>query len=701
MIKYQKDTSNIVTLTLDMENTRHNIINHEIGRSFLPVLAHLKRELKKGELEGVILTSSKNSFLIGGDLEYLSQAKEAKAVFSFVEKLKEVFRIIETLGVPFVAAINGTALGNGFELALATHYRIAIDKPDTIIGLPEVTLGMMPGGGGLVRLVWMLGIEKATPLLTEGKTLNAKEALAHGLIDELVSDRRDLVKRAKEWILNNRDIQQPWDRKGAKINGKGSKHPSVQRFLGLEATRISARTHRNFPAPLAILDTISEVGLLDFKSASRIESRYFTDLILGQVCKNLTSTFWFDFNTIKSGSSRPKGFGKFRPKRIGIIGSGLMGSGIGFISTLAGLEVVLKDVSIVIAERGKGIIEDLLNKHLIAGKIEEGDLQAALDRIITTESVKDFKDCDLVIEAVYENRQLKNQVTKETEKYIDNYCVFASNTSTIPISSLAKASVNPQNFVGLHFFAPVEKRNLVEIIKAENTSDETIARAFDFVKLIKKTPIVVGDQRGFYITRIAGAYIMEGMAILSEGQKASRIEHAGKQAGMKRGPLEMADDFGLNLIQDIFREMANDLGDDYTPLPGYNLLEKMVNEWERLGKHKKAGFYDYDALGTKTLWPDLTNLIEGDEVQLETKEIEDRLMFIQVIETIRCMEEGVVRTTADANVGSVLGWGFAAHKGGTLQFIQDYGKEKFLDRAKELENKYGNRFELNNPLNIF
>ncbi len=694
MIHYKKSTSNIVTLSLDMENRKSNIINHEIGRAFIPVLNHLKKEKAKDALAGVIITSSKRTFLTGGDLDYLYATNDADAIFSFVEKQKTIFRVLETLGVPIVAAINGAALGSGYELALAAHHRIALEHPKTYIGLPEATLGILPGGGGVIKLTWLLGLEKAFPLLAEGKRLLPKQALEAGLIDDIAETKEELMEKARLWIEENPDATQPWDKPNGRIHNGTPKHPKVAQMVAVATASLLKKTRGNYPAPQAILNTMVEGAIVDFESALRIESRYFTQLLLGKVSRNMTKAFWYDLNSIKAGKSRPKGFGKFRPQKIGIIGAGMMGSGIAYVSAMSGLEVVLKDVSTPIAERGKAYSEKLLTKQVAKGKISEADKALILKRILPTEQAADFEGCDLVIEAVFENRSLKARVTKEAEQHLDQEAIFASNTSTLPITGLAKESTNPDNYIGLHFFSPVEKMALVEIIVGEKTSKETLARAFDFVKKIRKTPIVVNDSRGFYTSRVFGTYVMEGMALLKEGHLPNMIEQAGLQAGMPMGPLALIDEVSLSLINDIQTQEKK----AYEAHPGLKVVQKMVKEFKRPGKSKGAGFYEYPKGGKKYLWPDLVAHFQGVGSEGDFEEMKERLMIIQSLESVRCYFEKVVVNVADVNIGSIYGWGFAPFKGGTLQYINDFGLSAFVNKADKLAKSYGKRFTVPDKL---
>lgn len=690
MIRYAKNNRQIVTLTLDMSQRPVNLINHEIGQAFLPVLEQLAAEKAKGQLHGVIITSAKKTFLTGGDLDYLFEAPDAETVFGYAERIKKIFRQIESLGVPVAAALNGTALGSGLELALSCHYRIACENPHAKFGFPEVTLGIMPGSGGVVRLLWLLGLEKAYPILAEGKRYSAKEALALGLLHDVAPDEEQMLEVAETWLLENAGARQPWDSNG-RIPGGGLENPRTAQWVAGANAATLQKTRGHYPAVQAILNTLAEGSLLGFDAATRIESRYFASLVRGQVARNMTKAFWYDLNAINEGAQRPKGFGRFKARSVGIIGSGMMGSGIAYAAACAGIQVVLKDVSRNIAEIGKEYSVKLLAKRVAKGEISDAERAQILDLIHTTDKAEDFSACDLIIEAVFENREIKNKVTKEAEPYLHRETFFASNTSTLPITGLAEASLRPEKFIGLHFFSPVEKMNLVEIICGQKTDDETRARAIDFVQQIRKTPIVVNDSRGFYTSRVFGTYVLEGIAMLLEGQSPAYIEQAGLQTGMPVSPLALTDEVSLSLVLDIQNQARKDLGEAYVPHPALPALEKMVLELDRKGKAKGAGFYEYPANGKKYLWPELSAHFPPSP-PLPFSDLTDRLMFVQVLETLRCVKEGVLQDEAAANVGSIFGWGFAPFTGGTLQFVQHYGEADFKARCAALSNLYGERF---------
>ncbi|MDB5281003.1 MAG: 3-hydroxyacyl-CoA dehydrogenase [Bacteroidota bacterium] len=692
-INYNKDEQGIVTLTIDTQGKSANVINLAFGVSFRENLERLKAE--KDSIRGIIIASAKETFMAGADIDEMFKETDPKYFFDRGQELKAGLRYIETQGKPVVAAINGTALGGGFELCLAAHRRIAIDNPKTQIGLPEVTLGLLPGGGGVTRMVRMLGLQPALQYLTEGKKVDPKQALSDGLIHELATDKADLMAKAKAWILANNTAIQPWDDRSYKMPGGTPTTPKVASVLPVGPAMLAKKTYNNYPAPLAIMCVAVEGAMVDFDTATRIESRYFTHLATGKVSKNMIKVFWTQLNAINSGNSRPKLAVKGEFKKVGVLGAGMMGSGIAYCAAISGMQVVLKDVSQESADKGKAYSENLLKKRVSKGKMTKEKADEVLNRIKATPNADDLKGCDLIIEAVFEKRELKAEVTKEAEERIADTAIFASNTSTLPITGLAEKSMRPKNFIGLHFFSPVDKMPLVEIIVGKETSDETLAKAFDFVKAIKKTPIVVNDSRGFYTSRVFATYVTEGIAMLGEGNNARSIEAAGLQAGMPVGPLAVTDEVSLSLMTHIRKQTIEDMkaeGKTIPDHPAYAVTEKMVNDLKRAGKAAGAGFYEYPKDGGKKhLWSGLKEAFP-EKTQLEEKEMIDRMMFIQALETVRCLDEGVLRNIPDANIGSIFGWGFAPFKGGTLQYINDYGFKEFIARARELNSKYGARF---------
>ncbi|HFQ94591.1 MAG TPA: 3-hydroxyacyl-CoA dehydrogenase [Anaerolineae bacterium] len=690
-INYQKDEQNIVTLTLDVPGRSANVINAEFGAAFAAALERLAAE---DELAGVIITSGKKMFMAGADLEDTDLFADAQKVFEMGEALKAGFRRLETLGVPVVAALNGTALGGGYELALACHHRIALDDPKIKIGFPEVTLGLIPGGGGIIRLTRLLGLQASFPYLMEGKQLKPQAAKAAGLIDDLAADREEMMAKARAWILAHPQAKQPWDEPGYRMPGGDGRHPKMVQMLSIAPAMLRKRTYGNYPAPEAIMDTAVKGSLVDFETATRIESRAFAAIATGSVARNMINAFWFQLNEINAGGSRPD-LPPTETRKVGVLGAGMMGHGIAYVTAWAGMDVVLKDVTREKAEAGKAQVAALIDKRVSRGRMTAAQKEEILGRIQTTGSAADLAGCDLVIEAVFEDRELKGRVTEETEAVLGETAVFASNTSTLPITGLAERSKRPSHFIGLHFFSPVHKMKLVEIIVGAQTSDETLAKAFDYVQKIRKTPIVVNDSRGFYTSRVFGTYVNEGMALLGEGQHPHAIEMAGLQAGMPVGPLAVSDEVSLSLMRHIREQTKKDLaaeGQELPDHPAYRVLDVMLAE-NRLGKAHGAGFYEYPEGGQKFLWPGLRERfgLNGRD-KLSQAEMIERMMFIQAIETARCYEEGVLRSVADANIGSIFGWGFAPFKGGTLQYINDYGLPAFVARSQELAERYGERF---------
>ncbi|WP_339505101.1 3-hydroxyacyl-CoA dehydrogenase NAD-binding domain-containing protein [Pseudomonas sp. RL_105y_Pfl2_101] len=694
-IRYEIGQDRIVVLTLDLPGQSANTMNAVYREAMAACVARLQAE--KDSIAGVIITSAKHTFFAGGDLNELVKVgkPEAKAFYDRVLLLKAQLRALETLGKPVVAAINGAALGGGWEICLACHHRVALDLPEVTLGLPEVTLGLLPGGGGVVRMVRLLGLEKALPYLLEGKKVNPQQALLVGLVDELAKDRDELLARSRAWILANPSVIQPWDAKGYRLPGGTPSDPNVAQMLAIAPSILRNKTQGCLPAPEKILCAAVEGAQVDFDTAHLIETRYFTELTTGQVAKNLIGTFWFQLNEIKAGGSRPQGFAPFLTKKVGVLGVGMMGAGIAYVSAMAGIAVVLKDVDLAVAEKGKARLAMLLDKKVARSQLTAEQREAALARIHTTDSNADLAGCDLIIEAVFEDRALKVSVSAAAQAVVGDDAVIASNTSTLPITGLAMAVPDPTKFIGLHFFSPVEKMPLVEIIRGARTSDATLARGFDFVLQINKTPIVVNDSRGFFTSRVFGTFTNEGIAMLGEGVSAPMIETEARKAGMPVGPLAIADEVSLSLMSHIRQQTTKDLrAEGKTPIehPAFAVIDLLLNEYKRPGKAAGAGFYEYPANGQKYLWPPLKSRFEKADGQISPQDIRDRLLFIQALETVRCVEEGVLTSTADANIGSIFGIGFAAWTGGALQFINQYGLLDFVGRAQYLAEQYGERF---------
>jgi 3-hydroxyacyl-CoA dehydrogenase/enoyl-CoA hydratase/3-hydroxybutyryl-CoA epimerase len=705
-IQWDKDADGIVTLTLDDPTGSANVMNEHYSESMHNAVERLVAE--KDSITGVVITSAKKTFFAGGDLKSMIKLgpENAGEAFDTVEGVKRDLRTLETLGKPVVAAINGAALGGGLEIALACHHRIAADVKGLVVGLPEVTLGLLPGGGGVTRTVRMFGIQNAfMNILSQGTRFKADKAKETGLVDELVGSVDELVPSAKAWIKEAKDnpdvYTQPWDKKGYKMPGGTPSSPALAGILpSFPALLKKQLKGAPMPAPRAILDAAVEGAQVDFETASRIESRYFTQLVTGQVAKNMIQAFFLDLQHINGGGSRPDGIESVTINKIGVLGAGMMGAGIAYVSAKAGYEVVLKDVSIEAAQKGKGYAEKLEAKALQRGKTTEEKSKALLDRITPAADPADLKGVDFVVEAVFENQDLKHKVFQEIEDIVEPNALLGSNTSTLPITGLATGVKRQEDFIGIHFFSPVDKMPLVEIIKGEKTSDEALARVFDYTLAIGKTPIVVNDSRGFFTSRVIGTFVNEALAMLGEGVEPASIEHAGSQAGYPAPPLQLSDELNLELMHKIAaasRKGVEDAGGSYEPHPAEAVVEKMI-ELERPSRLKGAGFYEYVDGKRTRLWPGLRETFKSGSAELPLQDMIDRMLFAEALETQKCLDEGVLTSTADANIGSIMGIGFPPYTGGSAQFIVGYsgalgtGKEAFVARAKELAAKYGDRF---------
>jgi len=723
MIDCKVDADGIATVTWDMPGRTMNVLNQD---SLSAYGATVERVLKDPAVKGVILTSGKADFIAGADLEMLLAADVSDAAQTMEEfsRLQKMFRAMETGGKPFVAAINGTALGGGFEICLACHYRIAAANPKAKVGQPEVKIGLLPGGGGTQRIPRLIGVMNAAPVLLEGKDLPVETAKGMGLIHEIVP-AGELLARAKAWLMapagekvvptfaakgspaiDARAVQ-PWDRPGFKVPGFPGglvwSPAGVQTFIGGNAM-IAGKTWGVYPAPKAIMSCVYEGLQLPFDSALRVETRYFVSLLRDPVAKSMIRTLFFGLQDANKLTRRPKGVAKQEYKRIGIVGAGLMGAGIATVSVQAGLEVVLVDRDQAAADKGKAHIAAELDKLVWRGRMAKDKRDATLARVTATPDYAAFAGCDLVIEAVFENREVKAEVTKRTEAALAPGAIFASNTSTLPITGLAEASARPANFIGLHFFSPVEKMPLVEIIVGRKTSPETLARSLDFVQKIRKTPIVVNDSRGFFTSRVCGAYIGEGHRLLKEGVPAAMIENCARMAGMPVGPLALNDEVAIDLswkIMDQTRRDAEAAGQKYEGSGTEDMLELMVKKLERFGRKNGKGFYDYPADGKKRLWPDLArhfpvdrDLALGEGLAKREKELEvrKRLLYVQAVDTARCLEANVLTDPQDGDVGSILGLGFAPQTGGAISLIDQVGVAQFVAECDSLAQKYGTQF---------
>ncbi|MDH1069754.1 3-hydroxyacyl-CoA dehydrogenase NAD-binding domain-containing protein [Acinetobacter johnsonii] len=692
-IQYLKNDDGIIILTLDSPNQSANTMNADFRVALENIVSKLKSETS---ITGIIFRSAKKTFFAGGDLDELIQARleDATPFFEMIQKMKAEFRYIETLGVPVVAALNGTALGGGWEIALGCHARIALNDPKTKFGLPEVTLGLLPGGGGIVRMVRLLGLQNAFPFLMEGKQFGVDKAKSLGLIQDIAETAEELMDKAIAWVKEHPKSQQPFDVKGYKIPGGDPKTPAVAQMLAIAPAMLRDKTKGCYPAPEAIMAAAVEGAQVDVDTALTIESRYFTYLATGQVSKNMIGTFWHGLNAIKAGASRPKDVAKWQASKVGVLGAGMMGAGIAYSTAIKGVPVVLKDVSVENAEKGKAYSQKLLDKKVSQGRMTAEKRDQVLSLITATASVEDLKGCDLIIEAVFENQELKAKVTQEAEAFLVEGGVMASNTSTLPITGLANASKDQANFIGLHFFSPVDKMQLVEIIKGKNTSAETLAKAYDYVQQIGKIPIVVNDSRGFFTSRVFGTFVQEGLRLLHEGVHPARIEMAALKAGMPVGPLAIQDEVALTLSEHVANETRKALQAEGKDLPrsgADDVIQTMIHTFDRKGKAAGAGFYDYPEGGKKHLWEGLNHWKQ--DVDISEQEMIDRFLFVQSLDTLRCYEENVLESVIDANIGSIFGIGFAPWTGGAIQFLNQYGLDQAVQRANELEAKYGERFK--------
>ena len=675
-IRYELGADGIATITHDAPGAPVNTMTVQWQADLAAVVERV--EADKERIKGVLVTSAKKTFFAGAQLDSVLTMTEADApaAFAAIEAMKRSFRRLETLGRPVVALLNGAALGGGWELALAAHARFALDERGerTVrFGTPEVSLGLIPGATGITKTVRLLGLMAAQPLLMEGKLFGPREALELGLVDGIGSTMDDLREMALAWIAEHPQAQQPWDRKDYRMPGGTPASPKIAMGLTVAPAMLAAKSRGLYPAAQAILEAMVEGALVDYDTATRIESRKLAKIMTGQTARNMIQAFFYDLNAIKAGKARPQGVSPWKPKRVGVIGAGMMGAGIAQANASRGIPCVLEDVAIDKAR------------------------QAAKHELVTPSAdVADLKGCELIIEAVFEQRALKAQVTREAEPLLAEGGIFASNTSTLPISGLAQASAAPQRFVGLHFFSPVHRMKLVEIIRGKATDDETIARAYDYVLALGKTPIVVNDSRGFFTSRVFGTFVMEGAAMLEEGIAAPLVEHAAEAAGMPVGPLAVLDETSLSLSVHVIEQTRADFaaeGRAYAPVAGEALVERMVKELNRAGRAAGGGFYDYPAGEPKRLWPGLKRF-ERPGLASDFEELKQRLLYRQAIETARCLAEGVLASVAEANIGSIFGIGFPAWTGGALQFVRSEGLANFERRADALAERHGERFAL-------
>jgi len=696
MFRWEQDADGIVTLTMDDPGQSANTMNDTFRADFATTVDRLEAE--RESITGVVLTSAKKTFFAGGDLKLMLQLRpeDAAAVAENVEAIKALLRRLETLGRPVVSALNGATLGGGYEIAQATHHRIALDVRGSEIGLPEVTLGLMPGAGGPWRAVRKLGIQNALlTVLLQGQRYKPAKAKELGLVEDLVSTPEELIAKAKEWVKANPEAVQPWDVKGFKIPGGSPSHPAFAANLPAFASNLRKQLKgAPMPAPRNILSAVIEGAQVDVDTASKIETAYFVELVTGQVAKNMITAFFFNLQSINGGNSRPDGYDRYRATKVGVLGAGMMGAAIAYVSAKAGIDVVLKDVTLEGAEKGRGYSVKLEEKALSRGRTTREKSDELLARITPTADPADFAGVDFVIEAVFESPELKHKVFGEIEDIVNPDAVLGSNTSTLPITLLAEGVRRPEDFIGIHFFSPVDKMPLVEIIRGEKTSDAVLAKVFDYTLQIRKTPIVVSDSRGFFTSRVIGRFLNEAVAMVAEGVEPASIEQAGSQAGYPAPPLQLMDELTLTLPQKIRKETRAGIeaaGGTWEAHRSEEVVDRLV-DLDRKGRSTGSGFYDYDADGKRIgLWPGLRDEFRSGTAEMPFEDMKERMLFAEALDTIRCLEEGVLHTVADANIGSIFGIGFPPWTGGAIQYVNGYagGTAGFLARARELEERYG------------
>jgi 3-hydroxyacyl-CoA dehydrogenase/enoyl-CoA hydratase/3-hydroxybutyryl-CoA epimerase len=693
---YEVDSDGIAVITIDQKDNPTNLFSYGFIEEYLST-AH--KAIADDKIKGVILTSGRRMFMAGADLRELEkQSGSAEDQVESMMKMHQGMRAIETGGKPFVAAINGVALGGGLELCMACHHRICLDNPKIKIGFPEVQVGLLPGGGGTAKAPYLMGLQTALMYMLQGIQANPQKAHKDGLIDALASSQDEMITAAKEWIVNNPTPMQPWDNKKHKIPGGGLMTPNgVQTMMGAIGN-VRKMTHGNYPAAQAIMSVVHDGIQVKIDRALEIEARYFTQVQNTKEAKNLIRTGFLGVQAAKKGIAKPQGVGDYEIKKLGVLGAGMMGAGIAYVSAfLAKQEVVLKDVTLEGAEKGKDYSRALLKKRVSRGKMTQEQADEVLARIKTTADPKDVKGCDMVIEAVFENVDLKAKVTAETEVVLAKDKIYASNTSTIPITLLAEASDRPENFIGIHFFSPVDKMPLVEIIVGEKTNDKAIGAAIDYTMAIKKVPIVVNDSRGFYTSRCFGTYTSEGAYLLEEGVLPVVIENIAKTKGMPVGPLAVTDEVSLTLGLHVM-ESDPRLKDNAELQRNYNLTKKMVEELGRGGKKAGAGFYEYPEGGKKFLWPELKTIFKSKMDVMPNEVVAKRLLHRQAMEAYRCLDEGVLRSVVDGDIGSLMGWGFPPYTGGALSYIDYVGMDTFIAECDDFTKKFGDRFTVPDSL---
>ncbi len=697
------DNDGVAVISWDVPGKSMNVMSFD---GFAQLDALVDQALADDAVIGIVITSGKADFAGGMDLNVLARMKEeagddpARGLFEGIMKTHGILRKIELAGMdpktkkggkPIAAVLPGTAVGIGFEIPLACHRIFAANNPKAKIGLPEIKVGLFPGAGGTIRLTRKLGAMAASPFLLEGKLSSPKQAKAAGLIDEVADDP---LAAAKAWVLaaEDADLVKPWDAKGYKMPGGAPYHPAgFMTFVGASAM-VNAKTKGAYPAPRAMLSAVYEGALVPFDTALKIEARWFTHILLHPSSSAMIRSLFLNKTALDKGAVRPKDVPDQRVAKLGVLGAGMMGAGIALVSAQAGIDVVLLDRDLAAAERGKAHSANYMDQGIKRKKATPEKKEAMLARITPTDDYADLADCDLIIEAVFEDPKIKAEVTAQVEAVIGEDCIFASNTSTLPITGLAKASKRPEQFIGIHFFSPVEKMLLVEIIKGKETGDRAVAKALDFVRQIRKTPIVVNDARFFYANRCILPYVNEGIRMLAEGVTPALIENAAKMIGMPLGPLQLVDETSIDLGTKIARATKAAMGDDY-PDEAVDEVLFWMEAQSRLGRKSKAGFYAYDEKGKRIgLWDGLADQYPAAAEQPSLIDVQHRLLFAQSLEAVRALQDGVLMDIREGDVGAILGWGFAPWSGGPLSWLDLIGSPYAAERSDALTETYGPRF---------
>ncbi|MEX6634301.1 3-hydroxyacyl-CoA dehydrogenase NAD-binding domain-containing protein [Hyphococcus lacteus] len=709
-LNIEVDGDGIALVTIDLPGKSMNVWDADLMEEFAKWVDEFVAD---DNVKGAVITSGKASgFLAGADLNMLgsgSVGKGGKATkedqFNSAFALNSVLRKLETGGhtakaltkgeaaaKPVAAAVNGLALGGGLELVLACHHRVVADNPKIQLGVPEVQVGLLPGAGGTQRLPRLAGLQNAAMLATQGKPIDPNTAKGQGIIQEVVPADQ-VVAKAKEWVKANPKVAQPWDKKGFKFpGGGGAMDPRAAQFFMAANAMAQRETNHNYPAVRYILSCLYEGSIVPMDTAIRIETKYFVKLLSSPQSRNMIRTLFINKQAAEKGEQRPKDVPPSALKKVGVLGAGMMGAGIAYVTAKGGMDVVLLDRDLEYAKKGKGYSEKIVEKGISRGKVTKDKGEALLARITPTTDYNDLKDVDLIIEAVFEDPEVKADVIKKTEAVIGKDIVFASNTSTLPISGLAKNSERPDQFIGIHFFSPVDKMPLVEIIPGDKSGDRSLATALDYVRMIKKTPIVVKDTRGFYTNRVVPPYLGEAMIMVQEGIKPALIENAAKTLGMPVGPLALTDETSLSLGHMLMTSTKKELGKDYKPSGNEELLEKMVVGLGRHGRKSGGGFYEYPEGGKKHLWQGLSEHFPVADEQPSLEETKERLLYAQLIPAAQCYAEGIVFDPQSADLGAIFGWGFAPWTGGPMSHIDTIGLENFVRKAESLAQKYGARF---------